>query len=127
MRSWRCCGNAALILIGLLKERSRQDFPSGVSGKYSISSPAPAAGVSAVWVPAAVLYGKGPTTRLTAPAYWKFESISLQRRVRQNFGSSRVAAMLIPRIMISMDAERLGMARLPDTMTKERCQFLPPE
>src|SRR5262249_54722107 len=22
---------------------------------------------------------KGPTTRLTAPAYWKFESISLQR------------------------------------------------
>src|SRR5215469_1236424 len=24
---------------------------------------------------------KGPTTRLTAPAYWKFESISLQRRV----------------------------------------------
>src|SRR5262249_15178315 len=25
---------------------------------------------------------KGPTTRLTAPAYWKFESISLQRRVR---------------------------------------------
>src|SRR5215813_10613152 len=25
---------------------------------------------------------KGPTTRLTAPAYWKFESISLQQRVR---------------------------------------------
>src|SRR6516225_1000543 len=24
---------------------------------------------------------KGPTTRLTAPAYWKFESISLQRGV----------------------------------------------
>ena len=24
---------------------------------------------------------KGPTTRLTAPAYWKFESISLHRRV----------------------------------------------
>src|SRR5215471_20025473 len=25
---------------------------------------------------------KGATTRLTAPAYWKFESIFLQRRVR---------------------------------------------
>src|SRR6516165_4780925 len=29
---------------------------------------------------------KGPTTRLTAPAYWKFESISLQRRVRLSTG-----------------------------------------
>src|SRR5215813_1318968 len=27
-------------------------------------------------------YPKGPTTRLTALAYWKFESISLERRVR---------------------------------------------
>src|ERR1700752_3406059 len=26
---------------------------------------------------------KGPTTRLTAPAYWKFESIPLQRRVHK--------------------------------------------
>src|ERR1700746_2744614 len=27
---------------------------------------------------------KGPTTRLTAPAYWKFESIPLQQRVARN-------------------------------------------
>ena len=31
---------------------------------------------------------KVATIRLTAPAYWKFESIPLQRRVVQTFGSS---------------------------------------
>ena len=33
---------------------------------------------------------KGATTRSTAPAYWKFESSPLQRRVMQTIGSSSV-------------------------------------
>src|SRR6516165_2659014 len=55
-----------------------------------LRSPSPVADTAAPEAPRpdrtrsqSTTHPKGPTTRLTAPAYWKFESISLQRRVHE--------------------------------------------
>jgi hypothetical protein len=53
---------------------------------------------------------KAPTTRLTAPAYWKFESISLERRVRlsPDFASVPGQGPGFPPVLGTMPGGRVG-------------------
>src|SRR5215470_4214047 len=59
----------------------------------------------------------GGVTRLTAPAYWKFESISLQRRVMQTIGSSAAR--------ISLPAGTRCLAREQDRAARGRGGYSP--